>query len=581
MERGLQTEIHENILPPQASRLREKPAFPKLMSKTYMLLLTSLLATSLAPAWAEDPPPTEPLSLINSARADQSKSASAEPQLPPIADGKFQPSDRSFQQNYRYPEWFRDAKFGIWSHWGPQSVPGVDGWYARKLYEHDGIKFETGKPTGQSAANKYHLEHYGHPSKFGYKDIIPLWKAEKFDPDALMAIYRKAGARYFVSMGVHHDNFFLWNSKIQRWNAVKMGPKKDIVGLWQQAAKKQGLRFGISEHLAPSFNWFQTAHGADATGPMTGVPYDGNDPQYQDLYYTKADDYDPKGVYTNVRNPAFKRYWFDAIKEVVDLYQPDLLTSDCGLPFGGVGQQLLAHFYNQDLAKNGGSLEAVYACKRISEGRWVRTVERGRLEDISPDPWQAENTMNDQWFYCRENKNYKNSKQIVQMLVDIVSKNGNLLLNVTQRPEGDVDPEVLRTLDEIGAWLATNGEGIYATRPFKVFGEGPSTMREEKGQWGGIKDMPTQGGYSAEDIRFTQSKDGKALYAIVMAVPQAEVRIKSLGTNAKLFDKPISSISLLGSDAKLDWKQEADALVIQPVAQWPSKHAVVFKMELP
>ncbi|MEI8293210.1 MAG: alpha-L-fucosidase [bacterium] len=540
-------------------------------------ILTVLIAGLAASAWAEETPPIEPVD------SDKIPSYSAArpsefPQLPPIAKGKFEPSDASFQQNYHYPEWFRDAKFGIWSHWGPQAVPGAGGWYARKMYEHDGIKFETGKPTGQSAENKYHLEHYGHPSQFGYKDIIPLWKAEKFDPDALMTLFKKTGARYFVTMGAHHDNFFLWNSKIHRWNSVNMGPKKDIVGLWQQAAKKQGLRFGISEHLAATFHWFQTAHGADMTGPMAGVPYDGNDPQYQDLYHTKAD-HNPNGNYVNVKNAAWKRQWFDAVKEVVDLYQPDLVYSDSGLPFGGVGQYFLAHFYNQDMAKNGGLLEAVYACKKPSEGRWVRDVERGRLDEISADPWQTDTTFNPDWFYRRGEKNYRNAREIVQMLVDIVSKNGNLLLNVTQTPEGDVVPEILKPLGEIGEWLATNGECIYATRPFKVFGEGPSTTLEEKSQWGGVKEVPTQG-YTAEDIRFTQSKDGATLYAIVLAVPQGEVRIKSLGASSKLLEKKIAAIALLGSDAKLEWKQEADALVIQPAAKWPSQHTVAFKIEL-
>ena len=177
----------------------------------------------------------------------------------------------------------------MWAHWGPQAVPRRGDWYAKKMYIGDTVDPKTGVAKGADADYKDHLERYGHPSKFGYKDIIPLWKAEKWDPDKLMALYKKAGAKYFVSMGSHHDNFFLWNSKIHRWNAVQMGPHKDVVGLWQQAAQKEGLRFGVSEHLAASYTWFQTSHGADKTGPLAGVPYDGNDPQYQDLYHTKAD----------------------------------------------------------------------------------------------------------------------------------------------------------------------------------------------------------------------------------------------------------------------------------------------------
>lgn len=205
----------------------------------------------------------------------------------PIAKGKFLPSDKSLKQ-YEYPEWFRDAKFGIWSHWGPQAVPRQGDWYARKLYMSEDYNKKTGKKFGRpNPAYTYHIKHYGHPSEFGYKDIIPLWKAEKFDPKSLMKLYKKVGAKYFVSMGVHHDNFFLWNSKLHRWNSVNMGPKRDIVLEWQKAAKKEGLKFGVSEHLGASYTWFQTAKGADITGPKKGVPYDGNNPEYQDLYHKK------------------------------------------------------------------------------------------------------------------------------------------------------------------------------------------------------------------------------------------------------------------------------------------------------
>jgi alpha-L-fucosidase len=189
-----------------------------------------------------------------------------------IAEGPFKPTWESLKE-YRCPDWFRDAKFGIWAHWGPQAVPGEGDWYARNMYIQG------------SAQYNYHVEHYGHPSKFGYKDIIPLWKAEKWDPDRLMALYKKAGARYFVSQAVHCDNFDLWNSRFHKWNAVAMGPKHDVVGDWQKAAKKQGLPFGVSEHVGYSRCWFQTSHGADKTGPLARVAYDGADAKWQDLYH--------------------------------------------------------------------------------------------------------------------------------------------------------------------------------------------------------------------------------------------------------------------------------------------------------
>ena len=241
----------------------------------------------------------------------------------PVGKGPFKPNDSSLKQ-YQYPEWFRDAKLGYWAHWGPQAVPRQGDWYAKKMYMENDPDY------------KYHLAHYGHPSKFGYKDIIPLWKAERWDPEKLMKLFKKAGAKYFVSMASHHDNFFLWDSKIHKWNAVNYGPKKDVVGLWQKAAKKEGLKFGVSEHLAASYNWFQTSRGADKTGDFAGVPYDGNDPQYEDLYHTKADSADIRNWLSN--NPEWHKSWFDAITELIDKYNPDLLYSDSKLPFDEVGR---------------------------------------------------------------------------------------------------------------------------------------------------------------------------------------------------------------------------------------------------
>ena len=470
----------------------------------------------------------------------------------------FQPTDESFVQ-YKYPDWFRDAKFGIWAHWGPQAVPRQGDWYAKKLYEEG------------SADYKYHVAHYGHPSKFGYKDIIPLWKAERWDPEKLMALYKKVGARYFVSMGTHHDDFFLWNSKIHRWNAVNMGPKKDVVGLWQKAAKKEGLRFGVSEHLGASYTWFQTSRGADKTGPMAGVPYDGTDEQYADLYHPKTAPDDKAWLTTNVEN---QKNWLASITELIDLYKPDLLYSDSELPFGEVGRTMLAHFYNQDMAKNGGKLEAVYNCKlRASNGRWVQDLERGAMDSISPYPWQTDTSIGD-WFY-RTGQKYMTGTQVIQMLIDIVSKNGNLLLNVVQTPEGDLEPDVQTILADIAKWTPANGEGIYGTRPWKIYGEGPSTVKkQEKGHFGGVKDVRP---YESTDIRFTTK--GETIYAFCMGRPAADVKITSLGKSSNLISKPVVSVKMLGSKDKLTWKQEGDALVISKPSKLPDWQVVTFKVE--
>lgn len=482
-------------------------------------------------------------------------------------EAPFQPSRESLRQ-YRCPEWFRDAKFGIWSHWGPQCVPMWGDWYAKNMYV-------PGAHRGQYA---HHVETYGHPSKFGYKDIIPLWKAEKFDPDRLMGLYKAAGAKYFVSMGVHHDNFDLWDSKHHEWNAVAMGPKRDIVGAWKEAAQKQGLKFGVSEHLGASFTWFQTSHGADKEGPLAGVPYDGADPKWQDLYHPPAAP-DDTAWYTTDKD--WPKKWLARITDLVDQYQPDLLYTDGSLPFGEVGRAMLAHYYNSNRARHGGSLEAVYCLKdprkpqggnsEYLEGIGVQDVERGGLAEIKPQPWQTDTSIGD-WFY---NKNwkakdtgtmYRSPAWVIRNLVDIVSKNGNMLLNVIQRPDGSLDPEVEQLLSEMADWMKVNGEAIFETRPWEVFGEG-----EAKVEAGHFKE---DFNFTAKDIRFTRSKDGKAVYAIALGLPDGEVRIQSLAKGKA----PVSEVRLLGSDEKLPWKQDADALVIQKPNSWPCKHAVAFKI---
>lgn len=474
-------------------------------------------------------------------------------------------------RSYKYPEWFRDAKFGIWSHWGPQAVPRQGDWYARKMYESDTYNRQTNQPTGKpSREYLYHVEHYGHPSKFGYKDIIPLWKAERWDPEKLMALYKRAGARYFVSMATHHDNFFLWDSKIHRWNSVQMGPMKDVVGLWQQAAKKEGLRFGVSEHLGASYTWFQPSHRSDPSGPLKGVPYDGTNPEYQDLYHkpTAPDDFA-----WLTKDPANHQNWLASIKEVIDLYHPDLVYSDGELPFGEVGRTMLAHFYNQDIIRNNGKLEAVYTCKHlISEGRWVRDIERGAMDSISVDPWQTDTSIGD-WYY-RTGQKYMTGSEVIQMLVDIVSKNGNLLLNVVQTPEGNLEQDVLDVLEEIAEWIPANGEGIYGTRPWKIYGEGPSTIKQERGRFGGVRDVRP---YTSEDYRFTTK--GSALYAFCLEPPENEFRIISLGKTPNPEKRKIKSVSLLGSDIKPEWDQTENALVISKPSGLPEWKVVGFKIE--
>jgi alpha-L-fucosidase len=471
----------------------------------------------------------------------------------PIAEGPYKPTDESLTQ-YQYPEWFRDAKFGIWAHWGPQAVPRQGDWYAKRMYQEN------------DAAYKYHVANYGHPSEFGYKDIIPLWKAEKWDPDKLMELYKKAGAKYFFSMATHHDNFFLWDSKIHNWNSVDMGPRKDVVMLWQQAAKKQGMKFGVSEHLGASYTWFQSAHLADKAGPKAGVPYDGANPAYADLYHAKAEA-DDKGWLTN--NLVFQVEWFNSIKELIDMYHPDMLYSDSQMPFGDVGRNLIAHYYNQNASLNNGKADVVYTCKQPSEGKWAQDVERGVLDTVSAYPWQTDTSIGD-WYY-RTGQKYKTANEVVQMLVDIVSKNGNLLINVVQTPEGDLEPDMLSILEEIGVWTAANGEGIYGSRPWKTYGEKSAEARAVKP--GRFNENYK---FNSRDIRFT-TKDGY-LYAYCLGTPSEDIVVKSLGKSSKFTSEKIASVQMLGSSAKVKWSVSENGLLIKKPSKLPAWQVIGFKI---
>jgi len=274
------------------------------------------------------------------------------------------------------------------------------------------------------------------------------------------------------------------------------------------------------------------------------------------------------------KNPVWQKEWFAEIKELVDMYKPDLLYSDCALPFGNeVGRGLIAHYYNENMDKNNGRLEAVYTCKEPSKGRFAQDVERGVLDSISEFPWQTDTSIGD-WFY-RTGQKYKTSEEVIQMLVDIVSKNGNLLLNVVQTPEGDLEPDVLNILDGIGNWTKVNGEAIYSTRPWKIFGEGPSTDKnQEKGQFGGLKDIRS---YQPADIRFT-TKNG-VVYAFCMSTPTEDIQIKALGKISEYMDHKISSISMLGSKEKIKWKQGVNALIINKPTVLPDFKVVVFAVK--
>jgi alpha-L-fucosidase len=509
--------------------------------------------------------------------------------------GPFRPDWDSLAQTYQCPQWFRDAKFGIWAHWTAQCVPEQGDWYARQMYIQNHPQYN------------YHVKTYGHPSKVGFMEIDHLWKAEHWEPEKLMHLYVRAGARYFVSCANHHDNFDNYDSKYHAWNSVNVGPKKDIVGTWAKIARHHGLRFGVTNHSGHSWHWFQTAYGYDGEGPLAGVRYDaftltqadgkgkwweGLDPQE---LYTGRNLVMPDGL-TSARavagwhekndrpwsedppptNPEFTKKWFLRCQDLVDKYRPDLLYFDNigNLPLGQAGLDIAAHYYNASLRWHHGKLEAVLNTKGIKPA-WrtalVEDYERGSSDVIQPAPWQTDTCIGD-WHYSRsifERHRYKTVTQVVGMLINIVSKNGNLLLNIPVRGDGAIDEDETAFLHGMAEWMNVNGEAIFASRPWKVSGEGPA-----RGAGGMFNEGRTT--YGPHDIRFTSK--GRVLYAFALGWPTDNLEIRSLGRAARLLDPPIAKIKLLGSDEPIQWSQGPDALTIQPPRKKPCSHAIVFKI---
>jgi len=495
---------------------------------------------------------------------------------------KFEPKWESLQQ-YDCPEWFRDAKFGIWSHWGPQSVPAYGDWFGRQMYIQGNTQWNEGK----EPAYTYHLNKYGHPSEFGYKDLIPLFKAEKWDPEALMKLYYQAGARYFMSMGQHHDNFDMWNSKYQPWNSVNMGPKRDIVKEWQTAAKNNKMRFGVSFHGEYAWTFFEVTRMADTTGPKKGVPYDG--------VLTKADGkgkwwegYDPWDLYCRPHKPgipgyvnccpgpggdrpdsAFEAKNYNRVMDVVYNYQPDLIYFDGGLPVHGM--DIAANFYNESPKWNKGKNDAVVNIKGAGADRQkavVLDIENGQSDNLKKYPWQTDTSL-DGWFYMPE-RAHSSTKSIVQKLIDIVSKNGNLMLNITQKSDGTIQEYAVQFLKEMGQWMDINGEAIHGTRPWEKFGEGPHNT--ENGEQNLSSNVP----FTAEDIRFTTK--GNSLYAILMDWPGKSVTIKSLPQDKKMWYGKIREVRMLGDDKPLKWTQDQNGLIVQLPDKQPCNYAFVIKI---
>lgn len=497
----------------------------------------------------------------------------------------FEPDWQSLKA-YQTPEWFRNAKFGIFMHWGVQSIAANNGWYGRFMYMQEGALWGN--------AYAHHLAHHGHPSEFGYKDLIPLWHAENWNPDELAAFYRRIGARYIVPVAVHHDNFDNYNSTWQPWNSVNMGPCKDILREWKNAAARHGLRFGVSSHSDRTWDWFNTAHGSDTTGPMKGIPYDGN--------LTLADGkgkwwegYDPNALYTrphgNEEEPdqAYCENWYKRTSELIDQYQPDLLYFDGPMPIvrdmegGGrwhegrtpYGMRIASHFYNASMAWHNGSLEAVLNLKQWEpdslpeKSAFVLDVEKGQIDEIYPLPWQTDTSLTETWFYAPDPLELGETV-VIHNLCDIVSKNGNLLLNVGLMADGTLPDDQRGVLEEVGRWLQLNGEAIYDTRPWITYGEGPTKVEQ------GHFKQNTQP-FTAEDIRYTTS--GNTLYAILLGWPaHRRVTLTALRSGHQPWFGEINRIGLIGCDEPLVWSVTPEGLEVTLPDAPPCRHAVVLKI---
>lgn len=509
--------------------------------------------------------------------------------------GPFFPSWDSLKQ-YKTPTWFRDAKFGIWAHWGPQCQPENGDWYARSMYDE-----------GSSNYN-FHVNKYGHPSKAGFKEVIKEWKAENWNPDELVELYKNAGAKYFVGMANHHDNFDNYDSKYQPWNSVNLGPKKDIIGGWAKAAKKHGLHFGVSVHAAHAWIFYETAQRSDKKGPLAGVPYDGN-LKRKDGKGKWWEGYDPNELYAQNHKPSQgsentgsihnqwdykngaaipdKAYCTTFLKRTVDLidhYEPDLIYfDDTALPLwpiSNVGLEIAAHFYNKSIKKHG-KLEAVLNGKILDEEQrkcMVWDIEKGRSNRLEPFEWQTCTCLGS-WHYNRsiyEKHRYKSAKTVIHNLIDIVSKNGNLLLSVPVRGDGTIDSDERAIVNEIGKWIAVNGEGIFGTRPWKIFGEGPAQQAENPLNAQGFN----EGGgkpFSDLDYRFTQK--GNALYVLGMGWPvSGKATITSLSLESALRLAPISKVELLGGGS-LTFERTSKGLNVDlPVNKPTLNYAYVLKI---